>query len=229
MARNCCAIAGENEHRCSLVTLSWRTRANCRVAYLKKQRFIRAGWPIGTLGKIDYCRRSQLLERVSIAAYRVDETSLLEWDLERGTMDLMDQAAASDWRPLLRGPSRRFLPVLVLPLVLVGSCAAGAWLWANLETFIETPEASTMSLSLEDRASLFEIKWALQKTGDEISVLNSRVNAQRDDLKGILDQITILASRIDSLQSLTPVPSAASEPPLSPARAASSVARKRFG
>ncbi|WP_271608569.1 hypothetical protein [Bradyrhizobium sp. CCBAU 21359] len=87
-----------------------------------------------------------------------------------------------------------------------------------------------MSLSLEDRASLFEIKWAQQKTGDEIAVLNSRIDAQRDDLKGILDQITILASRIDSLQSLTtPVPSAASEPPLSPARAASSVARKRFG
>ncbi|WP_265440471.1 hypothetical protein [Bradyrhizobium sp. SEMIA] len=163
---------------------------------------------------------------MSIAAYRVDETRLLEWDLERGTMDLMDQAAASDLRPLLRGP-RRILPVLVLPLVLVGSCAAGAWLWANLEAFVETPEASMMSLSLEDRASLFEIKWAQQKTADEIAVLNSRINAQRDDLKGILDQITILASRIDSLQSLTTVPSA-SEPPLSPARAASSVARKRF-
>ncbi|WP_271611110.1 hypothetical protein [Bradyrhizobium sp. CCBAU 21360] len=171
----------------------------------------------------------QLLERASIAAYRVDEASLLEWDLERGTMDLMDQAAASDLRPLLRGPSRRILPVLVLPLVLVGSCAAGAWLWANLEAFVETPEAPTMSLSLEDRASLFEIKWAQQKTGDEIAVLNSRINAQRDDLKGILDQITILVSRIDSLQRLTPVPSAASEPPLSPARPASSVARKRFG
>ncbi|MDA9483395.1 hypothetical protein XI07_15505 [Bradyrhizobium sp. CCBAU 11445] len=143
-------------------------------------------------------------------------------------MDLMDQAAASDLRPLLHGPSRRILPVLVLPLVLVGSCAAGAWLWANLEAFVETPEASTMSLSLEDRASLFEIRWAQQKTGDEIAVLNSRINAQRDDLKGILDQITILTSRIESLQSLTPVPSAASEPP-SPARAASSVASKRFG
>ncbi|MGY3034144.1 putative coiled-coil protein SlyX [Bradyrhizobium sp. USDA 4354] len=86
-----------------------------------------------------------------------------------------------------------------------------------------------MSLSLEDRAALFEINWAQQKTGDEIAVLNSRINAQRDDLKGILDQITMLTSRIDSLQSLTPVPSAASEPPLSPAPAASSVARKRFG
>lgn len=170
---------------------------------------------------------------MSIAAYGVDKTSLLEWDLGRGKMDLIDQAAASDLRPLLRGPSRRILPVLVLPLVLVSSCAAGVWLWANLEAFVETPEArdvaSTISLSLEDRAALFEINWAQQKTDDEIAVLNSRINAQRDDLKGILDQITMLTSRIDLLQSVTPVPSAASEPPLSPARAASSVTRKRFG
>ncbi|RXG89092.1 hypothetical protein [Bradyrhizobium zhanjiangense] len=148
-------------------------------------------------------------------------------------MDLIDQAAASDLRPLLHGPSRRILPVLVLPLILVGSCAAGAWLWANLAEFVETPEsrdvASTMSLSLEDRASLFEIKWAQQKTGDEIAELNRRIGAQRDVLKGILDQITMLSSRIDALQSSTPVPSAASEPPLSPDRAVSSVARKRFG
>ncbi|SDH44732.1 hypothetical protein SAMN05216338_1009111 [Bradyrhizobium sp. Rc2d] len=118
-------------------------------------------------------------------------------------MDLIDQAAASDLRALLHGPSRRILPVLVLPLVLVGSCAAGAWLWANLEEFVETPEArdvaSTMSLSLEDRASLFEIKWAQQKAGDEIVELNRQIDAQRDDLKGILDQITVLTSRIDSL------------------------------
>ncbi|WP_407114431.1 hypothetical protein [Bradyrhizobium sp. LMG 9283] len=148
-------------------------------------------------------------------------------------MDLIDQAAASDLRPLLHGPSRRTLPVLVLPLVLVGSCAAGAWLWANLEEFVETPEArdasSTMSLSLEDRMSLSEIKWAQQKAGDEIAELNRQIDAQRDDLKRILDQITVLTSRIDSLQSLTPIPSAAPVPPLSPARAAPSVARKHFG
>ncbi|WP_245162723.1 hypothetical protein [Bradyrhizobium vignae] len=85
-----------------------------------------------------------------------------------------------------------------------------------------------MSLSLEDRAALFEINWAQQKIGDEIAVLNNRINAQRDELKGILDQITTLTSRIDSLQSSTPVPSA-SEPPVSPVTAVSSVARKRFG
>ncbi|WP_271526452.1 MULTISPECIES: hypothetical protein [unclassified Bradyrhizobium] len=170
---------------------------------------------------------------MSIAVYRVDKMSLLEWDLERGTMDLIDLAAASDLRPLLRGPSRRLLPVLVLPLILVGSCAAGAWLSANLDEPVETPESrevvSTMSLPPEDRASLSEIKWAQQKTGDEIAELNRRIDAQRDVLKGILDRITMLTSRIDALQSSTPVPSAASEPPSSPGPAVSSVARKRFG
>ncbi|WP_407121498.1 hypothetical protein [Bradyrhizobium sp. STM 3561] len=86
-----------------------------------------------------------------------------------------------------------------------------------------------MSLSLEDRAALFEINWAQQKIGDEIAILNNRINAQRDELKGILDQITTLTSRIDSLQSSIPVPSAASEPPVSPVTAVSSVERKRFG
>ncbi|MDA9440457.1 hypothetical protein XH98_15330 [Bradyrhizobium sp. CCBAU 51745] len=147
-------------------------------------------------------------------------------------MDLSDQAAASDLRPLLDAPSRRILPVLVLPLILVGSCAAGAWLWANLEEPVETPEsredASTMRLSLEDRASLFEIKWAQQKASDEITELNRRSDAQRKALKDILDQITMLTSRIDSLQSSTPVPSAASEPLSSPARTVSSAAGKRF-
>ncbi|WP_271565644.1 hypothetical protein [Bradyrhizobium sp. CCBAU 11386] len=146
-------------------------------------------------------------------------------------MDWIDQAAASDLRPLLHRPSRR-IP-LVFPLVLVGSCAAGAWLWTNLEKFVETPEArevaSTMSLSPEDSASLSDIKWAQQKAGDEIAELNRRIDAQRDDLKGILDQITVLTSRIDSLQSLIPVPSAASVPPLSSSGAVSSVARKRLG
>ncbi|MDA9463076.1 hypothetical protein [Bradyrhizobium sp. CCBAU 53415] len=148
-------------------------------------------------------------------------------------MDLNDQEAASDLRPLLHRPSRRILPVLVFPLVLVGSCAAGAWLWANFEEFVHTPEsrevASTMSLSTEDRASLFEINWAQQRAGDEIAELNRRIDAQRDVLKGILDQITVLTSRIDSLQSSTPAPSAASVPPLSPARAVPSAARKRLG
>ncbi|MBB4423752.1 hypothetical protein GGD66_002296 [Bradyrhizobium sp. CIR48] len=43
-----------------------------------------AGQPIGKLGKIDYRRRSQLLERESIAAYGVDKTSLLDGILGEG-------------------------------------------------------------------------------------------------------------------------------------------------
>ncbi|MCC8942980.1 hypothetical protein H8A99_42880, partial [Bradyrhizobium sp. Arg68] len=119
-------------------------------------------------------------------------------------MEMIDQAAASDLRPLLYGPSRRIFSVLVLLLVLLGSCAAAAWLWTNLEEFVETPQAhevtSTMSLSLEDQASLSEIKWGQQKASDEIAELDRRIGAQREDLKSILDQIVVLTSRIDSLQ-----------------------------
>ncbi|MGY4319579.1 hypothetical protein [Bradyrhizobium sp. JR3.5] len=146
---------------------------------------------------------------------------------------MIDQAAASDLPPLLHGPSRPIFRVSVLVLVLLGSCAAGAWFWANLEVFVETPVArqvaSTMGLSMEDRASLSEIKWAQQKAGDEIAELNRRIDAQREDLKGILDQITVLTLRIVSLQNLAPVTSAPFVAPSSPAQAVSSPARKRLG
>ncbi|WP_342710094.1 hypothetical protein AAFG13_37945 [Bradyrhizobium sp. B124] len=148
-------------------------------------------------------------------------------------MEMIDQAAASDLRPLLHRPPRRILWVLVLPFVLLGSCAAGAYFWANFGEFVETPVARdvppTMGLSPEDRASLFEIKWAQQKAADEFSELNRRFDAQRQDLKANLDQITVLSSRIDSLQKLILATSVPSVPPSSPAQAVSSPAKKRVG
>ncbi|WP_245508881.1 hypothetical protein [Bradyrhizobium nanningense] len=157
-----------------------------------------------------------------------------EMDVERGTMELSDRAAASDLRPLLQRTSRRSLTgFLVLLLLLAGSCASGAWLWANFEQFAETPEVqdvtSTMNPPSEDRALMSELKWAQQKADDEIVELNRRVDALHADLKGILDQISALTSRIDSLQSSTSLPSAAPVLPLPPARAVSGSARKRFG
>ncbi|OPY94290.1 hypothetical protein A5906_14195 [Bradyrhizobium sacchari] len=147
-------------------------------------------------------------------------------------MNLIDQAATSEVRPLLHTPPRRILLASLLPLVLAGSCTAGAWLWADLEQAIETPQvqevAPTMSSSPQDSASLLEIKWAQQKVGDEIAALNRQIGAQRDDLKALLDQITMLTSRIESLQTSTPVSSAASVAPLPPVPAISSVARKRM-
>lgn len=145
---------------------------------------------------------------------------------------MIDQAAASDLRPLLHRPSRRILWVLVLVFVLLGLCAAGAYFWANPGEFVDTPVAravaSTMGLSPQDRTSLSEIQWA-QKASDEIAELGRRIDAQREDIKVVLDQITVLTSRIESLQNLTPVPSAPSVPPSSPAQAVSSPAKKRVG
>ncbi|MGY2986297.1 hypothetical protein [Bradyrhizobium sp. USDA 4508] len=148
-------------------------------------------------------------------------------------MVMIDDAVASDLRPLLRGSSRGIFRVLVLLLVLVSSSAAGAWLWADSEEFVGTPEAhqiaSTMSMSLDDRASLSEIKWAQQKASDEIAELNRRIDAQREELKEILDQITALTSRFDSLQNSAPVTSTPSVSAPPSAQAASSRAKKRLG
>ncbi|MGY3238369.1 hypothetical protein ACVWZ4_000999 [Bradyrhizobium sp. USDA 4472] len=162
------------------------------------------------------------------------QRNLLESDVERGTMDVSDPAAPSDLRPLLHSPSRRNLAVFfVLPVLLACSCASGAWLWINLEQFGETPEvqdvASTMSSPPGDRPLLSEMRWAQQKADDEIVILNRQFDALREDLKGILDQISMLASRIDSLQSSTPLPPAAPVPPLPKARAVSSGTTKGFG
>ncbi|WP_244547345.1 hypothetical protein [Bradyrhizobium sp. Gha] len=122
----------------------------------------------------------------------------------------------------------------VLLVLLAGSCASGgAWLWANFEQFAETPEVqdvpATMSSPAGDRTFLSEMRWAQQKADDEIVELHRRVDALREDLKGILDQISVLASRIDSLQSSTLLPPAAPVSSLPAARAISSGARKGFG
>ncbi|MGY4473515.1 putative coiled-coil protein SlyX [Bradyrhizobium sp. USDA 3364] len=151
----------------------------------------------------------------------------------RGAMVMIDDAVVSDLRPLLRGPSRRIFCVLVLLLVLVGSSAAGAWLWADLWEFGGTPEthqvASIMRSSLDDRASLSEIKWAQLKASDEIAELNRRIDAAREDLKGILDQISMLTSRIEALRNSMPVASTPSVSAPPSAQAASSRAKKRLG
>ncbi|WP_050399855.1 hypothetical protein [Bradyrhizobium embrapense] len=148
-------------------------------------------------------------------------------------MLMIDDAVASDLQPLLRGRSRRIVRVLVLLLVLVGSSAAVAWFWADLGEFVVTPEAhqvtSIMRSSLDDKASLSEVKWAQLKASDEIAELNRRVDAARNDLKGILDQISVLTAQIESLRNSMPgasTPSISAQPS---AQAASSRAKKRLG
>ncbi|MVT71219.1 hypothetical protein GPL21_40045 [Bradyrhizobium pachyrhizi] len=148
-------------------------------------------------------------------------------------MLMIDDAVASDLQPLLRGRSRRIVRVLVLLLVLVGSSAAVAWFWADLGEFVVTPEAhqvtSIMRSSLDDKASLSEVKWAQLKASDEIAELNRRVDAARKDLKGILDQISVLTSQIESLRNSMPGASTPSISAPSSAQAASSRAKKCLG
>ncbi|WP_050384111.1 hypothetical protein [Bradyrhizobium pachyrhizi] len=146
-------------------------------------------------------------------------------------MQMIDQAAASDLRPLLYGSSGRIRWGLMFLVVFVGLCAAAAHFGGSLAGFVETPAAgpadSPVGLPPVDRASLTEIHWMQQKTSDDIAELNRQIDAQRQDLRGILDQITVLTSRIDSLQHPAPAPSAPSVTS-SPAQAASSPAKKRI-
>ncbi|BBC02352.1 hypothetical protein IF803_35975 [Bradyrhizobium sp. UFLA06-06] len=145
-------------------------------------------------------------------------------------MEMVDQAAASDLRPLLYGSSGRIRCGLVF-LVLVGLCAAAAHFGGSLAGFVETSAAghadAAVGLSAQDRISLTEIRWAQEKVSEDIAELNRYIDAQRKDLKGILDQITVLASRIDSLQNPAAVTSAPSAISSSPPQAASSPTKKR--
>ncbi|MTV11702.1 hypothetical protein FDV58_29720 [Bradyrhizobium elkanii] len=116
-------------------------------------------------------------------------------------------------------------------LVLVGLYAAAAHFGGSLAGFVETPAAgladAAAGLSAQDRISLTEIRWAQEKMSEDIAELNRYIDAQRKDLKGILDQITVLASRIDSLQNPAAVTSAPSPISSSPPQVASSPAKKR--
>ncbi|MGY4158138.1 putative coiled-coil protein SlyX [Bradyrhizobium sp. USDA 4461] len=144
---------------------------------------------------------------------------------------MIDQAAASELRPLLYGTSGRIRWGLMFLVVLVGLCSAAAHFGGSLAGFVETPPAgfadSAAGLSPEDRTSMIEIRWAQQKASEDIAELSRLIDAQRRDLKGISDHITVLTSRIDSLQIPAPVPSNPSVISSSPAQAASSRARKR--
>ncbi|MHC2332196.1 hypothetical protein [Bradyrhizobium sp. USDA 4454] len=147
-------------------------------------------------------------------------------------MAMIDDAVGSDLRPLLRQPSRCILRVLMLLLVVVSFSAVGAWLWAGLGELVgtETHEVDPIvRSSLDDRAALSEIKWAQLKASDEIAELNRRIHAAREDLKGILDQISVLTSRIESLQNSTHVASTPSISAPPSAQAASRWAKKRRG
>ncbi|WP_456781563.1 hypothetical protein [Bradyrhizobium sp. USDA 3315] len=78
-------------------------------------------------------------------------------------MQMIDQAAASDLRPLLYGSSGRIRWGLMFLVVFVGLCAAAAHFGGSLAGFVETPAAgpadSPVGLPPVDRASLTEIHW----------------------------------------------------------------------
>ncbi|WOH52222.1 MULTISPECIES: hypothetical protein [Bradyrhizobium] len=145
-------------------------------------------------------------------------------------MEMMDQTAGSDLPPVLHTSSRRVSWLLLLVVVLVGLCAAGAYFWTNVGQFVETVaaarEVATMpSLSPEDRAALSEIQSGQQKASDELAELNRSISAQLADLTRISDQIAALTLRIDSLQNPAPTASPPHVPRPTPGHAVSEPAK----
>lgn len=141
---------------------------------------------------------------------------------------MMDQATGSELPPVLHTSPRRVPWVLVLVVILVGLCAAGAYFWTNVEHFVEMSAAREVApmpgLSPEDRAALSEIQSGQQKTSDELAELSRSISAQLADLTRISDQIAALTLRVDSLQS--PAPTASPPHVHRPGHAVSESARR---
>ncbi|AMA59848.1 SlyX family protein [Bradyrhizobium sp. CCGE-LA001] len=131
-------------------------------------------------------------------------------------LDVIDQANGSELPAVLRKSSRRFQWVLGLVAILTALCVGGAYCWPHIDRFLEAsgaPEIAAMpALSSEDKAILSEIRLAQQEASEELAALNRNVTAQQTDLQRMLDQIAVLTSRMESLQS--PVTSAS--PPADP-------------
>ncbi|MGY3146237.1 putative coiled-coil protein SlyX [Bradyrhizobium sp. USDA 3397] len=141
-------------------------------------------------------------------------------------MDVIDQANGSELPAVLRKSSRRLPWVFGLVAILTGLWVGGARYWPHIDTFLEasgTPETvSIPALSSEDKAILSEIHLRQQEAGEELTALNRNINAQQADLQRMLDQIAVLTSRIDALQS----PATAAPPPADPRPPAAHAASK---
>ncbi|MDF0492930.1 hypothetical protein [Bradyrhizobium yuanmingense] len=128
-------------------------------------------------------------------------------------MDVIDQANGSELPAVLRKSSRRLPWVFGLVAILTGLCVGGARYWPHIDTFLQasgTPETVLIpALSSEDKAILSEIQLRQQEASEELAALNRNINAQQADLQRMLDQIAVLTSRIDALQS----PATAAPPP----------------
>lgn len=141
-------------------------------------------------------------------------------------MDVIDQANASELPAALRKSSRHFPWVFGLVAILIGLGVGGACYWPHIDGFLEAsgaPEIAPMpSLSSEDKAVLSEIRSGQQEASEELAALNRNISAQQADLQRMSEQIAVLTSRIESLQSS---PNAA-PPPADPRPPAAHTASK---
>ncbi|MCP3392107.1 hypothetical protein NLM27_25295 [Bradyrhizobium sp. CCGB12] len=141
-------------------------------------------------------------------------------------MDVIDQARGSELPPVLRKSSGRLAWAFGLVVVFTGLGVGGAFYWPHIDRFLEAsaaPEILPMAaLSSEDKALLSEIRVGQREASEEIAALNRNISAQQADLQRMSEQIAILTSRTESLQS----PTTAAPPPADPRPPAANAASK---
>ena len=94
---------------------------------------------------------------------------------------------------------------LVAALAVVG--AGITYGWPQVQQLASTlGYESTIDLPRSDREALPDLLATQQRTEDDVASLKQSVTDQRDQLRKIVDQLAVLASKVDALQ--RPVPSA---------------------
>lgn len=144
--------------------------------------------------------------------------------------DETDEEWQAEDRPIaLERRPRRLLKVLFLVGGLALAAAGGAYVWMNMDRFMqlagrETPESAEAAPG--DKAMLTDLLATQQKTGEDLEALNQSVAAQQEQLKALTDQLTALASRVEALQSAVAPPPAPAIQPNARAQAVAKPAKK---
>lgn len=114
-----------------------------------------------------------------------------------------------------RSPGRAWVVVLFL-VVLVATGAAAGYLWLNYDWLMnELPTqqtAATPEIAPEVSAGLRDLRSSQQQTAREIETIQQTLATQQTDFNRISEQLSALASRLDTLQSAPPLRSSLAPP-----------------
>ena len=121
--------------------------------------------------------------------------------------------------PFIAAPRRRWPLALFVAVVLALAGAGACYIWLNPELLTPSAgrEAGDANASANDSAVMTDLLAAQQKTADDLAAIEKAVADQQEQLKGIVNQLATLSSKIDALKSPAPQPPAAPFPSPGPA------------